>query len=406
LRPRFEAYISGSDADHFGDLLADLLSAWTSSASPDRVRDAIALHQASFMHLMKVVKGAFRTMCKGKGKGKCWAKGKGKWANPWRGWGCPGEAFSGVEAAQSASGNSLPAAADGLFSFPANLLAGLLSLKGSGKGFMPGKGCEVPGIPLASSAAAVPTVPSSCATTPAPQAAPVPSPAQAVQPGMTDRASELPPWMQMISMWKGKGKGKGMFPWVNAFGGEPQEEAKEKSVGDAGNEMTTPVAIPPSHVEEIATATASSEGHAAEVQADLPLEAAVAKATPDASFTRAAIAEGSKQEESTNAIAEAEAASSGQAACLSAEDDQQEEPKLATAKAEAATEWTVAESNKAASAEEKDESNRAVSAEEQQLQRGVETLMEMGLVADRQAAADLLRSKGGDVAEVAAMLIG
>jgi hypothetical protein len=82
LRPKLEAFLDGSDIGHFGDFLADLLKAWAESASPERVKDAIAIHHDGLRSMVKQTFHALRHE-KGKGKGKCmWkgkSKGKGKW---------------------------------------------------------------------------------------------------------------------------------------------------------------------------------------------------------------------------------------------------------------------------------------------------------------------------------------
>jgi len=80
LRPRVEAFIDGSDPDHFGEVVADLLAAWATSGSPEQVNDAVVC-------LKPLFRKAFCTLRWGEGEGKCqWkGKGKGKWG---KGFGC------------------------------------------------------------------------------------------------------------------------------------------------------------------------------------------------------------------------------------------------------------------------------------------------------------------------------
>jgi len=73
LRPRLEAYINGNDTEHFGDMLAALLTAWATSASPENVQMSLDLHGKRLKGVMKQIWGD-----KGKGKGKGLGKGKGK----------------------------------------------------------------------------------------------------------------------------------------------------------------------------------------------------------------------------------------------------------------------------------------------------------------------------------------
>jgi hypothetical protein len=115
LRPRLEAYINGSDPDHFGDLVADLLQAWATSESPDAVRCAVSLH---FRSLKAIVKEA-----KGKGKGKAKGKGLHGCMGPWFWW----KVLAGKGAAATAYGPCCPVACQDAF-------ASMLAEKGLGKG--------------------------------------------------------------------------------------------------------------------------------------------------------------------------------------------------------------------------------------------------------------------------------
>jgi len=82
LRPKLEAFVDGTDPEHFGDVLAELLKAWVSSSSPEMVEHTVAMH---YKGLGAIMRQTFKALhgCKGewkgKGKGKCgWWKGKGK----------------------------------------------------------------------------------------------------------------------------------------------------------------------------------------------------------------------------------------------------------------------------------------------------------------------------------------
>jgi len=85
LRSKLEAFVDGTDPEHFGDVLAELLNAWASSSSPEMVEHAVAVHHAGLEAIMKQTFKALHKCkgeWKGKGRGKCgWWKGKGK------GWG-------------------------------------------------------------------------------------------------------------------------------------------------------------------------------------------------------------------------------------------------------------------------------------------------------------------------------
>jgi len=79
LQPSAQAYIDGSDTEHLGDFVAELLKAWSTAASPDAVLQVLQLLPVG--PFQKVASRVLWSACKdfkGKGKGKGWAKGKGK----------------------------------------------------------------------------------------------------------------------------------------------------------------------------------------------------------------------------------------------------------------------------------------------------------------------------------------
>jgi len=100
LRPKIQAYVTGEDVQHFGDLLADLLQIWVTLKSRKDTKDAVRSMVKGIKVVMKQHCAASKGSCKGKskGKGKCLkrmmerlvAKGLGKGstgeAAPWGPW--------------------------------------------------------------------------------------------------------------------------------------------------------------------------------------------------------------------------------------------------------------------------------------------------------------------------------
>merc|ERR1712051_388737 len=80
LKSRLQAFVDGSDREHFGDVIAELTQTWVTSASIDGVQSSLALHLNNMRAIVKPTlcsawkgqcKGSWDWwMCKGKGKGK------------------------------------------------------------------------------------------------------------------------------------------------------------------------------------------------------------------------------------------------------------------------------------------------------------------------------------------------
>merc|ERR1719291_1482081 len=91
LKPAAQAYIDGSDTEHLGDFVAELVKGWSTSASPDAVLQVLQqLPRQAFQKVARRVLWSGAKGCKGWAKGK--GKGKGLFACLW-----PAESSSSAE---------------------------------------------------------------------------------------------------------------------------------------------------------------------------------------------------------------------------------------------------------------------------------------------------------------------
>jgi len=126
-RAKLLAFIDGSDPDHFGDVFADVLQAWSSSSSTEQVKLSLEMHFCSIKKMLKLL------FCgAGKGKGKCW---KGCWKG--KGMKGKGKGFEPSSCGQSHSvGDDAGCSSKGFLGgiLHASWKGMLSSLKGLGKG--------------------------------------------------------------------------------------------------------------------------------------------------------------------------------------------------------------------------------------------------------------------------------
>merc|ERR1719492_378089 len=147
LRPKLEAFVDGSDPEHFGDILAELLKAWASSSSPEMVEHTVAMHHRGLEAIMKQTFKALHK-CKGawKGEGDGGASKDDFWMSKGDFWRSKGDwwkakAASKGKCAEKWAEHTLGRTGSTCFgpvSDPLTFkgaLAGMLAQKGLGKGF-------------------------------------------------------------------------------------------------------------------------------------------------------------------------------------------------------------------------------------------------------------------------------